>query len=51
MKIKNTTKRALDRTGLSRISLPNDQRLRPFGQANSHNVMVLVVGIENVRAL
>ena len=25
---------------------PNDQRLRPFGHDNSHNPMVLIVGIE-----
>ena len=36
---------------LSRISMSSDLRLRSFGHENSHKSMVLIVDIENVRAL
>ena len=36
---------------VSRIFMSNDLRLRPFGHDNWYNPKVLIVGIENVRAL
>ena len=46
-KIQKTKKQTLsrDRTLVSRFSLYNDLRFKPFGHDNSHNPMVLVVGI------
>ena len=40
-----------DRTWLSRTSLFKDLHLRSFGHDNSHTLIVLIVGIENVHAL
>ena len=39
------------RTWFTRTFISNDLRLRPFGHDNSHKPPVLIVGIENVRAL
>ena len=32
-------------------SLATDRLLRPLGHNNTHNLSVLIIGIENVRAL
>ena len=49
---KKTTKSwSGDRTWHSRTSMFNDLRLRPFDHDISHAHMVLIVGIETVRAL
>ena len=37
--------------GIELVSLAPGQRLRPLGHKNTHNLMVLIVGIENARAL
>ena len=51
MKNKNKKSKSWDRTWLSHTSMSNDLHLRPFGHDNSHKPMVLIVGIENVRAI
>ena len=51
-KMKNKTKQQVWGSHLALCtSMSNDLRLRPFGHDNSHNPMVLIVGIQNIRAL
>ena len=51
IKLNSKKSRSGDRTRVDRTSLSKDLRLRPLGYNNTHNLIVLIVAIENARAL